>query len=178
MLSQLLRCIAACAAVAITLLLSSCQSTTGPTDARSSQQMEYRRLSLASEPRGDYYIGRRFHIERTHFWGYVRRPGEGWDKARLVVLNERFQKAPDRLPEIPSGMSPAYGYDHNYEYRLWGNFSGRKTYDPNSNLILPEFVLRRYERVSETPGWLFSPGERFDGQHLLRQEPGAMPGAR
>ncbi|MDZ4288834.1 MAG: hypothetical protein U0984_12790 [Prosthecobacter sp.] len=178
MLSPMFRCLAACAALVLTLLLSACQTTGTSTSPGAAQQIEYRRLSIASEARGDYYIGRRFHIEHTHFWGYVRRPGEGWDKSRLVMMNERFQKVPDRLPEIPAGMSPAYGYDNNCEYRLWGSFSGRKAYDPNSNLILPEFVLRRAELISDSPGWIFRPDERFDGQHLLRNEPGAAPAGR
>jgi hypothetical protein len=143
-----------------------------------SQQMQMRKLAIASEPAGDYYVGRRFRIDRTHLWGYVRRPGESWDRAKLVVMNERFHKAPDRLPEMPSGSGPAFGYDHNYEYRLWGQFSGRRIYDPNSNLILPEFVLQRWELKSASPGWLFKPGERYDGRRLLRGEPGALPGQR
>ena len=167
----------ACAALAVvSLLLAGC-ATDAP-NPRVAQQMEYRRLAIAAEPRGDYYIGRRFHINRTHFWGYVRRPGESWDQAKLVVMNERFKRTPDRLPEVPSGMAPVYGFDHNYEYRLWGHFSGRKSYDPNSNLILPEFVLQRYELKSDSPGWLFRPDERFDGQRLLRGEPAAMPERR
>jgi hypothetical protein len=174
----MLRSLPILGAALFSCLLAACSTTSSSSDPRSAQELEYRRLSIASEPRGDYYIGRRFHIERTHFWGYVRRPGETWDKSRLVVLNEKFQRAPDRLPEIPSGMGPAYGYDHNYQYRLWGHFSGRKVYDPNSNLILPEFVLQRYELITESPGWLFKPGERFDGRHLLRHEPGAVPGGR
>jgi hypothetical protein len=156
------------------LLLVGCATTSS--DPRAAQEIANRRATIAAEPRGDYYMGRRFRIDRTHFWGYIRRPGESWDNARLVVLSEKFTRAPDRMPEIPSGMERAYGYDHNYEYRLWGHLSGRKVYDPNSNLILPEFVLQRYELINPTPGWLFKPGERFDGRHLLRNEPGALPG--
>jgi hypothetical protein len=170
MLSTLSRFVAA----ACLLLLAACATTS--TSSLSGPEGAARRAALAAEPRGDYYIGRRFHIEHTHFWGYVRRPGESWDNGKLVVLNEKFAKAPDRLPEIPSGMGPAFGYDHNYEYRLWGYLSGRKAYDPNSNLILPEFVLQRWELINSSPGWLFRPGERFDGRHLLRNEPGALPG--
>ena len=51
------------------LFLTSCATTnpSGPlVDARNAQ--------IANESPGDYYIGRRFHIERTHFWGYLRRP--------------------------------------------------------------------------------------------------------
>ncbi|MES2594459.1 MAG: hypothetical protein V4662_03935 [Verrucomicrobiota bacterium] len=160
------------------LLLSSCQTGGGPTDAASLQQIEYRRLSIASEPRGDYYVGRRFHIDKLHFWGYVRRPGESWDKSRLVVVNERFMRQPDRLPEMPSGDGNAYGSDHNTEYRLWGYFTGRKVYDPNSNMVLPEFMLQRYEVKNASPGWIFRPNEKFDGVHLFRGEIGSTPGKR
>ncbi len=160
----------------ISALLCSCQ--TGGMGGGDPVQLEYRRLSIASEAPGDYYVGRRFHINCTHFWGYVRRPGESWDKSRLVVMNEKFMKQPDRYPEIPAGDGPAYGDDHNTEYRLWGEFSGRKVYDPNSNLLLPEFVLRRYEVKDQSPGWLFRPNEKFNGQQLLRGEPGATPGKK
>ena len=170
MLSALSRFLAA----GCLLFLAACATT----DSVSGPEVARRNAAIAAEPRGDYYIGRRFRIERTHFWGYVRRPGASWDDARLVVLSEKFTRAPDRMPEIPSGAEPAYGFDHNYEYRLWGYMSGRKVYDPNSNLILPEFVLQRYELMNRNPGWLFKPNERFDGRHLLRHEPGALPGGR
>jgi len=157
--------------LSLAVLLTACQSTT-----RGGPQVEQRRMAIAAEPPGDYYVGRRFHIDKTHFWGYVRRPGESWDRSRLVVLNERFTKQPDRLPEIPGGDGPAYGSDHNHEYRLWGHFSGRRVYDPNSNMILPEFVLQRAELKNTSPGWLFKPDERFNGTQLLRGERGSTPG--
>ena len=163
--------LAAFLALGLVLLLSACQGT----NPRVAQLAEYRRLEIAAEPRGDYYIGRRFHIERTHFWGYVRRPGQSWHESRLVIMNERQVKQPDRYPEVPAGDGPAYGSDHNREYRLWGHFSGRRIYDPNSNLALPEFVLQRWEVKSDSPGWLFRPDERFNGRQLLRGEAGATP---
>jgi hypothetical protein len=138
-------------------------------------QIDARNAQIAAEPPGDYFVGRRFRIERTHLWGYVRRPGEQWDKARLVVIDENFVRQPDRLPEEPTGESPAYGFDHNYEYRLWGSFTGKKVYDPNSDLVLPEFRLARYELINRQAGWLFKPNERFNGYQLLRAEPGAVP---
>ena len=155
----------------VLFLLAACQTT----DPYVEQQRQYRRLEIAAEAPGDYYIGRRFHIPNTHFWGYVRRPGESWEQSRLVVVNERLMRQPDRLPEMPAGDGPAYGNDHNREYRLWGNYSGRRVYDPNSNMALPEFVLRRYEVKRESPGWLFHPKERFNGRQLLRGEPGSTP---
>lgn len=155
------------------LLLAAASCAT--TDPRSEQALQYRRMEIAAEAPGNYFIGRRFHIPNTHFWGYVRRPGESWDKSRLVMVNERFMRQPDRYPEIPSGDGPAYGSDHNREYRLWGYFTGRRVYDPNSNMALPEFMLQRYEVKSHSPGWLFKPNERFNGSQLLRGEPGSTP---
>lgn len=155
----------------LSLLLSSC-TTTNP---RTQQLTQYRNMEIAAETPGDYYIGRRFHIDRTQFWGYVRRPRQSWHESRLVVMSEKLARQPDRYPEIPSGDGPAYGSDHNREYRLWGYFSGRRVYDPNSNLALPEFVLQRWEVKSESPGWLFRADERFNGKQLLRGEPGSTP---
>lgn len=153
-------------ALALTvLLLPGCGS-----DPMVQQQLDARRMSIMNEPRGDYFIGRRFAIERTQFWGYVRRPGQSWDSAKLVVINENIRSAPDRLPEMPSDGGLAHGYDHNREYRLWGRFTGQKIYDPNSDLFLPEFVLTNYELINASPGWLFNPKERYDGKRLLRFE--------
>jgi hypothetical protein len=152
------------------LLLTSC-ATTNP----SGPLVDVRNAQIANEAPGDYYIGRRFHIERTHFWGYLRRPRQPWQEAKLVVLGENLKRAPDRLPEVPTGTSMAHGFDHNMEYRFWGRYTGRKIYDPNSNLILPEFELHRFEVLNTSPGWLFDPRERFNGSQLLRNEPAAIP---
>ncbi len=154
----------------LALLLAAC-ATPGP----SGPQVDARRAEIAAEPRGDHYIGRRFYIERTHFWGYLRRPGQPWETSKLVVMNESHARTPDRLPELPSGSSPAHGFDHNVEYRIWGRYTGRKIYDPNSNLILPEFELHRAQLHNPSPGWLFDPRERFNGSRLLRNEPEAIP---
>ncbi len=138
-------------------------------------QLDTRRRQIASEPRGDYYVGRRFHIPHTHFWGYLRSPGQGWESSRLVIMNERYAKIPNRLPEMPSDGGEAYGDDHNREYRIWGRYTGRRVFDPNSNMVLPEFELRRAELTNEFPGFLFQPGERFNGTQLFRREPGSTP---
>ena len=100
-----------------------------------------------------------------------------WHKARLnrAVRFSSTIPIPDRLPEVANSAGPSYGFDHNQEYRIWGYYSGRKIYDPNSDLILPEFVLQRYELRNPSPGWLFSPKERFNGAQLLRNEPEALP---
>jgi len=118
--------------------------------------------AIRMEPMGDYWIGRRVAVERTRFWGFVRRPRQPWEEAQLVVMNEREKAAPDRLPETPVAGGVAYQYDNNREYRLRGYFSGRQVYDPNSDKVLPEFVLQGYEEVNPRPGWLFHPREKRD----------------
>ena len=46
------------------------------------------------EPPGDYFIGRRYFKPDYKFWGYVRKPGQPWTTAQLVMLNEKFKLAP------------------------------------------------------------------------------------
>ncbi|WP_009964415.1 hypothetical protein [Verrucomicrobium spinosum] len=156
-------------AATLLLTLASCA------DPMIQQQMDARKLQINNEPRGDYFIGRRYYIERTQFWGYIRRPGQSWDTSRLVVINENQKSAPDRLPEMPADGGNAHGYDHNREYRMWGRFTGQTIYDPNSDLFLPEFQLTNYELISPAPGWLFHPKEKSDGKRLLRFEKQEYP---
>jgi hypothetical protein len=103
---------------------------------------------IAAEPPGDYYIGRRYYKPDFKFWGYLRRAGQPWSTAQLVMLNEKQKLAPDR-------ERLAFGSDNNYEYKIYGYFSGDKVYEPASNGIYPEFVLTNYELVSANPAPIF-----------------------
>lgn len=158
-------------------LLLACLSglTACGTSSRLQGQVDARNAVIAAEAPGDYYIGRRFRIDRTHFWGYLRRPRQSWDQSKLVVMNERTTRQPDRMPEEGTNDGAQFGFDHNYEYRVWGGFTGRKIYDPNSDLLLPEFQPTRFELIKGSAGWLFKPNERFNGFQLLRAEPGTTP---
>jgi len=68
-----------------------------------------RKAAIAAEPKGSHYIGRRYYVEKTRFWGYVRKPGEDWSKAKLTMMNEDQKKNPDRFSENGSGNS-RYGW--------------------------------------------------------------------
>ena len=104
---------------------------------------------IAAEPPGDYFIGHRYFKGSVYkFWGYVRKPGQPWNTAQLVVLNEKGKLAPDR-------EKLSFGSDNNYEYKLWGNFSGQTVYEPASNGFYPEFVLKKYELISTNPAPIF-----------------------
>jgi hypothetical protein len=104
--------------------------------------------NIAAEPTGDYYIGRRYYKSDYKFWGYIRRPGQPWSSAELVMLNEKQKLAPDR-------ERVDIGSDNNYEYKLYGHFSGDKVYEPASNAIYPEFVLKSYQLISTNPPPIF-----------------------
>ncbi len=105
--------------------------------------------SIQAETPGDYFIGRRyFKIPQYKFWGYVRSPGQPWSTSKLVVFNEKVKLAPDR-------EQLNFGFDNNYEYKLWGRFSGDTVYDAGSNGFYPEFVLQKYELVSVSPAPIF-----------------------
>jgi hypothetical protein len=153
--------------LALALLLSGCAGT----GAMSNAETRARAARIAAEPPGNYWIGRRYAMPYTHFWGYVRRPGKSWDSARLVIMDEKYKRQPDRLPETYNGSGRIFGFDHNYEYRLEGELNGETGYDPNSNLILPLFLLRNYTLINTEPGYLFVPGERFSPTRLPKPEP-------
>jgi hypothetical protein len=112
---------------------------------------------IATEPSGDYYIGRRYYKTDFKFWGYVRRPGQPWSSAQLVMLNEKQKLAPDR-------ENLSFGSDNNYEYKLYGYFSGDNVYEPASNGVYPEFVLKRYELISTNPTPIFKSQYRGTAQ--------------
>jgi hypothetical protein len=103
---------------------------------------------IAAEPPGDYYIGRRYYKPDFKFWGYLRRPGQPWSTAQLVMLNEKQKLAPDR-------EKLAFGSDNNCEYKIYGYFTGDKVYEPASNGIYPEFVLTGYQLLSSNPPPIF-----------------------
>ncbi len=103
---------------------------------------------IAAEPPGDYFIGRRYFKPNFKFWGYVRGPGQPWSTAQLVMLNEKQKLAPDR-------ERLSFGSDNNYEYKLYGYFSGDKVYEPASDGVYPEFVLKGYEEISTNPPPIF-----------------------
>lgn len=105
--------------------------------------------NIAAEPPGDYFIGRRYYKATVFkFWGYLRRPGQPWSTAQLVVFNEKQKLAPDR-------EQLNFGFDNNYEYKIYGNFSGQTVYEPASNGFYPEFILKNYELISKTPPPIF-----------------------
>jgi hypothetical protein len=146
-------------------LLTQCGSSSMGTGNMGGPTVEERNFKIANEPEGDFFYGRRYFVQKTRFWGYVRKPRQPWSRAKLVLLVEDKKKAPDRLPEDgPEGQR--YGFDNNYDYRLRGYFTGQDGYEPNSNQFLPLFMLTSSEVVDRQPGWLFRPDDRYDRNRI------------
>ncbi len=118
-----------------------------------------RNAQIAAEEPGSYYVGRRYYTQNTRFWGYLRSPRQPWSQAKLVMMNEWSKKAPDRMKE---GRGQGYGHDSNYEYKIFGSYTGDKVYEPNSNQFLEEFRLKSYKLLDKSPGWIFTPADRYD----------------
>ena len=135
--------------LAVALFITGCAS--GPTGIQHTHthgRGPAASVNTASEPPGDYWIGRRYYKNVYKFWGYVRRPGQPWSTAQLVMMNERQKLAPDR-------QANRLGSDNNFEYKIYGDFSGERVYEPASNTIYPEFVLKNYELISQNPPPIF-----------------------
>ena len=128
----------------LTLILAGCETIPkGIQDARMAMAQQ-----IQAEPPGDYFIGRRYFKPDYKFWGYVRRPGQPWSTAQLVMLNEKLKLAPDR-------EQMSFGSDNNYEYKLTGYFSGDNVYEPASNAVYPEFVVKSFQLISVSPTPIF-----------------------
>ena len=140
-----------CCLLPLLLLLAGCETpeTSGLQAARLAQ-----RQAILSEAPGDYYIGRRYYNSNYKFWGYLRKPGEPWKDAKLVMLNEKQKLAPDR--EINQ-----FGVDDNVEYKIYGHYTGDTVYEPASNHVYPEFLLTGYEIRDPHPPSIFPPGTRL-----------------
>lgn len=111
--------------------------------------------AITAEAPGNYFIGRRYYKKDYKMWGWVRRPGQQWKDAKLVMVNENTKLAPDRA-------AGTLGIDNNHEYRLQGYFTGGQVYEPASNRFYPEFVLTGSELRSVSPPLIFSDRRALD----------------
>lgn len=150
------------------LMLAQCNTLKSDCEA-----LAEREAQIAQEQVGDYYIGRRYYIPYTRFWGYLRKPGQSWRTAQLVMMDEQDCRQPDRGIEIPL-PNAVFGTDHNVEYIIRGKYTGEKAYEPNTNQALPVFRLAGYEVRDKDPGFLFVPSEEYT-EKFVTIRPEVMP---
>ena len=142
------------------LLLAGCD---GPEQSGLRAARLAQRQAILNEAPGDYYIGRRYYNSNYKFWGYLRKPGQPWHDAKLVMLNEKQKLAPDR--EINQ-----FGVDDNCEYKIYGHYTGDTVYEPASNHVYPEFLLTGYELRDRNPPSIFPPGTRLPDTGINQPE--------
>ena len=128
--------------------VAGCASTVGPNPNQTAKARVSMMEEIKAEPQGAYFVGRRYYKTEYKFWGFVRQSGHPWSEAKLVMLNENQKLAPDR-------SSAKLGSDNNFEYKLFGNFSGDTVYEPASNGMYPEFVLKGFELRTQTPAPIY-----------------------
>jgi hypothetical protein len=141
-------------------LLVGCQTT----EDQFTQSQTLLNRTIAGEPTGNYFVGRRFYRKNFFFWGYIRPPRQPWSSSKLVMMNEQKMLAPDR-------QANKAGFDSNYEYRLQGYFSGQTVYEPASNSFYPEFVLTSYKLISDHPPQIFRDPKAMDPDRLYIDKP-------
>lgn len=141
------------------------QGPKAPNPSMKGPSVMQRHVDIQAEPKGNYFVGRRYYVEKTRFWGFVRKPRQPWNSSQLVLINESKTHAPDRFSENGRG-NKRYGFDSNYEYELYGKFTGDKAYDPNSDQILPEFLLTGYKVKNPNPGWIFTPQDTYHSRRI------------
>ncbi|MFI3243483.1 MAG: hypothetical protein R3Y56_04450 [Akkermansia sp.] len=142
------------------LLLTQCHSFRSDCE-----EIALREQAIAQEPAGDYFIGRRYYVPTTRFWGYLRRPGQSWSTAQLVIMDEHKAACPDRGLEPPLAHA-TFGSDANVEYVITGKYLDAKAYEPNSNQVLPVFQASSYQLRDAKPGFLFSPSEEYSSTYV------------
>lgn len=127
----------------------------------------------------DTYTGRRWFVRipghTCYFWGYIKKPGQKWTAARLVVIDQRVSVPP---PDAAGGKPELIGSDHNFEYTIEGSFTGRSAYDPNADLVLPTFAAKKFTLVNRAPGALPGVGPPENNQVIPVREAGGRTPAR
>ena len=141
-----------------------CQCSQLQSDCEALRQRE---AEIAQEAKGDY------EVPYTRFWGYLREPGQSWRTAKLVLMDERLCRTPDRGPEPPL-PNAVYGTDNNVEYIVKGSYTGTDAYDPSTNQVLPLFRPTSFEVRNKQPGFLFVPSEKYE-ETRVSLRPALMP---
>ena len=144
--------------------IAGCASNLGPSPNQTAKARVGMLEELKSEPAGAYFVGRRYYKTEYKFWGFVRPSGQPWTAAKLVMFNENQKLAPDRA-------GGKLGADNNFEYKLFGNFTGDTVYEPASNGFYPEFMLKGYELKSSSPAPIYKEAGATDPERRIIAQP-------
>src|SRR5258708_26763753 len=119
-MSTVLRCKLRIEAFFWVFLLIGCQTISRTTVSNGLEVSPEAAERVKTERLGDYFVGRRLVGQHFYFWGYVKKPGESWDRAKLVMLNENMARAPDRVRNASAS-------DTHWDNRRCGIFSADRS---------------------------------------------------
>ncbi len=88
---------------------------------------------------GPYLIGQRTLVEDYAGWGWVRKEGEGWNKARWIAIEYDPKVCP-----VPHAFLPRPQDDKDYLYKLYGDFAPYRAYEPQADVWVDVLVLRGF----------------------------------
>lgn len=88
---------------------------------------------------GPYLIGQRTLVEDYCGWGWVRKEGEGWNKARWVAIQYNSGTCP-----IPHAFLPRPQDDKDYQYKLYGEFAPYRAYEPQADVWVDVFLIKGF----------------------------------
>ena len=88
---------------------------------------------------GPHWIGQRTLVEDYCGWGWIRREGEGWNKARWIAIEYDPQVCP-----VPHAFLPRPGDDKDYMYKLYGDFAPYRAYEPQADVWVDVFLIRGF----------------------------------
>ncbi|MDX6767200.1 MAG: hypothetical protein SFU85_10465 [Candidatus Methylacidiphilales bacterium] len=93
---------------------------------------------------GPIWIGHRAVIDRYAGWGWIKKDKQSWGSAKWVMLEEAPGKsvAPGRHYGRPTG-------DDGMTYRLYGEFTDYKGYEPNYDVFVDVFRIRGWETIGK-----------------------------
>jgi hypothetical protein len=93
----------------------------------------------------DYWIAHRLiDPDGGQGWGWVRQPGQNWNDATWIALQETLGVA-----VAPHRHLQKADMDANWEFKFWGKFASYKAYDPRLDEQIPVFILEGYEVLGQ-----------------------------
>jgi len=101
----------------------------------------------AGKQTGPPFIGHRAVIEKYTGWGWIKPEGQSWGNAQWAAIQEDLEVGlivPGRYLAHPD-------QDNDTQYRLFGQFTDDKAYEPNLDVFIPIFQLHGFERIGKAP---------------------------
>lgn len=123
-----------------------------PSEEKKSVKEEKKKKTSKKPPQkygdctGESWIAQRIVTKRHAGWGWLKRDGESWKRAKWIMLEEKpdIIKAPQRFYNRPED-------DNNMQYRLYGHFASYKGYEPNIDSLVDVFTLEGFEVIGPGP---------------------------